>query len=134
MTIPLTIADLLTVGGLGIVVGLIVQFLVKTFLKDNRVINLIAIGLGIVIAVLATWFGDGGLTGSRLVAALLLGLAAGVTASGGFEALVNTAGKLGAGSRSDEAYLSTAVADILSNKATHDLVVQVVKKELKLTP
>jgi len=128
-TIPLTPSDLLTVGGLGIVVALLIQFLVKPFLSDKRILNVLCIVLALVIAVIITAI-QGTLTGNGIVSTLLLGLAAGVSASGLYETITNIAGKLGVGPRTDESYLANAVADVFADKASHELVVALVKREI----
>jgi uncharacterized protein YqfA (UPF0365 family) len=72
--------SLVTIGG---AVPFIVAFtqLFKTFIKDDKWIPLISIGIGITLATLAGW-ALGNSTPTEYVTSLFNGLVAGLTASG----------------------------------------------------
>jgi len=88
---------LLTLEGMSILIVILTQ-LFKKYIPDWRWTNLVAMGIGLVLGLIAT-YALVGLTVVTVMNALLLALVAGAGASGIYEGVKNVAGLLGFGSR-----------------------------------
>ena len=111
----LTVDSLLTLTGLAAFVAIVVQ-LVKPKVADWRWTQLLAAGIGVVAALVATWIRLG-LSAETVVNAVLLGVVAGVGSSGAYEGVVNLLAKLfGKGSRTDTALITKAEETLATAK------------------
>lgn len=93
----LSIESLLTLAGMAAFITLVVQF-VKQYVANWRWTNLVAMGVGLVVGLIATGIVRG-LTPRTVLDTILLALVAGATSSGLFETISNLRGLAGAGPR-----------------------------------
>lgn len=128
---PITPQAVLTLLGMTALVT-VATAIVRQWVTDKRWVNLIAIGIGFLIAIVATYAVYGGYTVSNVLEALLLALAAGAGASGLWELGTNLLGKAGVGDRSDAGLMLKTLEAFKSDGPTHAVIVQAVRKELKL--
>jgi TRAP-type C4-dicarboxylate transport system permease large subunit len=122
----ITLESVLTVTGLSLVVGILIQ-IVRQWITETRLLNLVAFVLALVIAELGTWISSG-LTWQQAFEAFLLALAATGGTTFAVETGKNIAGLLGSGSRSDDSRLAQAVTTVLSDETGKELVKEVLKK------
>lgn len=108
MEIPITLEGILSVAGLAVIVGLLMQW-VKQWVCEERVYNLIALAVGLALAEVATWIVRG-LSPRTATEAVLIGIGAAALATWGYETVANVLGKLGTGARSDDAKAEAAIA------------------------
>ena len=95
----LTVESLLTLTGMAAIIALWIQ-LIKRVLPDFRWTNVVAIALGLVMGLVATWIAKG-LSARTVLDAILLALVAGCASSGIYETITNLRGLAGVGPRSD---------------------------------
>jgi hypothetical protein len=88
---------LLSLAGMSALIALLVQLL-KRYLGEWRFTQLLAMGIGLVVGLVATWIVVG-LSPRTILDAILLAIVAGTTASGGYELVSNLAGLAGKGDR-----------------------------------
>jgi hypothetical protein len=111
MEVPITVkAMLASAAAIGAVVALLIQLVLKPWIKDVRVVNVLALLMSWALAEGGTWVLRG-LTGETAFDAFLLGTAGAGLATLGYEIVVNLVGKLlASGSRSAEAIAAAAKA------------------------
>ena len=105
---PITAGAVFSVLGLAFVLAVLVQ-IVKLFVEDKRILNLVAIGAGVLIATIAmlvmTAFRP---TAEECFTAGMIALFGIAIATLGYETFTNLAGLVGYGPRSDTAILAKA--------------------------
>jgi len=106
---PITVASFLTVLGIALTSTLVVQW-IKSYLAEWRYTNLVALGLALVLseiaqAILMQWHP----TAEGIFAAGLIGFFGATLGCFGNELVKNLLGKIGIGSRSDDALLLQAI-------------------------
>jgi drug/metabolite transporter (DMT)-like permease len=99
MDFPITVADFLTIAGVSLFATLVTQWL-KEWITEPRVLNLVALALALVGAIVAQlvithWQP----TDAQVFAAVLIGFFGGSLATFGYETIQNLRGLLGKGSR-----------------------------------
>jgi hypothetical protein len=99
MDIPITLEGILSVAGLGVIVGLLLQW-VKQWVSEPRWYNLIGLGVAVVLAEIARGL-VGGWTPRGALEALLVGIGGAALATFGYEAISNLRGLTGTGPRAD---------------------------------
>lgn len=95
----LTVESLLTLAGMSAFIALVTQ-LIKRIITESRWTNIAAMGVGLVVGLLATLIVRG-LTPQTVLDTVLLALVAGATSSGIYEAISNLRGLAGSGPRAD---------------------------------
>ena len=109
---PITAGAVYSVLGLAFVLVVLVQ-VVKLFVEEQRVLNLVAIGAGVLISVLAMLVMTGFRPGAEeCFTAAMVALFAIAIATLGYETVTNLAGLVGYGPRSDAALLAKAKARV----------------------
>jgi uncharacterized membrane protein YeiH len=99
MDFPITAADFLTIAGVSLFATLVVQWL-KEWIIEPRVLNLVALGLAMVAAIVAQlvitqWQP----TDAQIFAAILIGFFGASLSTFGYETIQNLRGLLGKGNR-----------------------------------
>lgn len=113
---PITAEAVYSVLGLAFVIAVLVQ-IVKLFVDDKRGLNLVAISAGLLLATIAMLvMTDFHPTPSDGLTAFLIALFAVAIATLGYETVVNVAGMVGYGPKSDKARVSAA-RELLNRKA-----------------
>ena len=99
MDFPITVRDFLSIAGISLFAGLVVQWL-KEWITEKRLLNLMALALALAAAVVAQCvIAEWRPTGEQVFAAVLIGFFAASTTCFGYELIVNVRGMLGKGSR-----------------------------------
>jgi hypothetical protein len=93
----LTVESLLSLAGMSALIAILVQLL-KRYLGEWRYTQLLAMGIGLVVGLVATWIVVG-LSPRTVLDAVLLAIVAGATSSGFYELGSNLAGLAGKGDR-----------------------------------
>ena len=93
----LTVESLLSLAGMSALIAILVQLL-KRFLGEWRFSQLLAMGIGLVVGLVAPWIVVG-LSPRTVLDAILLAIVAGTTSSGLYEVVQNLRAVAGAGPR-----------------------------------
>lgn len=106
MNFPITLEAFLTVGGIAILAGVIVQVF-KREIPDWRWTNLVTLGICLVLAVAGQLIRGGWPPDAEaLFTVLLVAFAGASSATYGYEVIQNARGLVGRGERSDPEYLA----------------------------
>ncbi len=120
---PISSAALRTVLGLAFAVVAITQ-VCKLFVTETRVLNLVAVAVGLIIGVVATFVGTFGQpTAEDLLQGVMVGVFAVAVATLTYDGVLNLAGLVGIGPKSDGAQLAKArkiVEDAVAKQADRD--------------
>jgi len=96
---PITVRDFLSIAGISLFAGLVVQWL-KEWISEKRLLNLVALALALAAAVVAQCvIAEWKPTGEQIFAAVLIGFFAASVTCFGYEVIQNVRGLLGAGNR-----------------------------------
>lgn len=99
MDFPITVRDFLSIAGISLFAGLVVQWL-KEWITEKRLLNLVALALALAAAVVAQCvIAEWKPTSEQVFAAVLIGFFAASVTCFGYEVIQNVRGLLGAGSR-----------------------------------
>jgi len=110
---PVTSEALRSVFGLAFLIAVIVQ-IAKLFITETRVLNLVAVAAGLLIGLVAVFVNTmGHPTGEDVFQGVMVGILAVGLATLGYEGILNIAGLVGFGPKSDTSRLAEAKLRVL---------------------
>ncbi len=99
MDFPITVKDFLSIAGLSLFAGLLVQWL-KEWILEKSLLNVVVLALAVLAAIVAqVIIAEWKPTGEQVFAAVLIGFFSASVTTFGYELVVNVRGMLGKGDR-----------------------------------